>query len=229
VITFGIVDLAFLGANLVKVVSGGWLPLAVAALVCLVLFTWQQGRVIVTRNREAMEGRLRDFIRELRVMDPPVHRVPGTAVFLARGDKTTPLSLRANVEHNHTLHEHVVILSIATPPVPIVADEARLTISELLYPDDGIVHITARYGFQEKPDVPEILRLAERQGLEFPIEIDDARYFLSTIDIVPTDAPGMRLWRKRTFRALARLAADPVEYFLLPRERTVLMGAQVEL
>jgi KUP system potassium uptake protein len=155
--------------------------------------------------------------------------VPGTAVFLNRGKRTTPLAMRAMVEHTRTLHEHVIVLSIETPPVPFVSDDERLTIDELLYPDDGITHVTARYGFQEKPDVLDILRLAQRRGVGFPIEIGDASYFLSTIDIVPTDAPGMSRWRKRLFCALARLAADPIEYFVLPRERTVLMGAHVDL
>ena len=116
------------------------------------------------------------------------------------------------------------MLSVETPPVPFVSDDDRLTIDDLLYDDDGITHVTARYGFQEKPDVLAILRLAQEQGVGFPIEIDDASYFLSTIDIVPNDAPGMTRWRKRVFCALARLAADPIEYFVLPRDRTVLMG-----
>ena len=228
-IAFGIVDLAFFGANVIKVISGGWLPLLVAACVSFILFTWQKGRVIVTRNREALEGRLRDFVNHVRFMDPPLQRVPGTAVFLNRGDKTTPLAMRATVDHTHALHEHAVILSIETPPVPFVADDERLVINDLLYDDDGITHVTARYGFQEKPNVPEILRLAERHGLEFPLEIAEASYFLSTIDIVTTDAPGMSLFRKRVFHALAGLAADPIEYFVLPRERTVLIGAHVDL
>jgi KUP system potassium uptake protein len=229
VATFGLVDLAFLGANAVKIASGGWLPLTVAAIVCFVLFTWQKGRAIVTHNREALEGRLREFVSGLRSGSRPAQRVPGTAVFLNRGSKTTPLAMRALVQHTQTLHEHVIVLSIETPPVPFVADADRLTIDNLLYDDDGITHVTARYGFQEKPDVLEILRLAEKQGLDHPIEIDDASYFLSTIDIVPTDAPGMSRWRKRVFCALARLAADPIEYCVLPRERTVLMGAHVDL
>jgi KUP system potassium uptake protein len=228
-VAFGLVDLAFFGANVVKVVSGGWLPLAVGAAVCFVLVTWQQGRVIVTRNREALEGRLRDFIRALRVMEPPVQRVRGTAVFLNRGDRTTPLAMRAMVDHTHALHEHVVVLSIETPPVPRVPDDERLTVSDLLYTDDGIAHVTARFGFQEKPNVPEVLRRARGAGLEFPLEVDQASYFLSKIEIVPGRGGGMSRWRKRVFLALAGLAADPVEYFVLPRERVVIMGSHVEL
>jgi KUP system potassium uptake protein len=222
------VELAFFGANAVKVLSGGWLPLAVAVLVFGVLMTWQQGRVIVTRNREALEGRLRDFIRRLRTVNPP-HRVPGTAVFLNRSDRTTPLALRAMVEHTHTLHEHVVILSIETEPVPYVDDERRLVINDIYFDDDGITHVTARFGFQETPDVPQILRQAEREGLGCRVEPDEASYFLSRIALTAGRDNGMPLWRKRIFLALAGLAADPIEYFVLPRDRTVLMGAQVEI
>ena len=221
-----LVDLAFLGANLTKLGSGGWLPLVVAAVVCLVLFTWQRGRVIVTENRERLEGPLEDFVRHLRERE--VLRVPGTAVFLNRGDETTPLAMRANVEHNHALHEHVVVLSIETLPVPYVADEDRLKISDLGFRDDGISHVTANFGFQETPDVPDVLRDAEKRGLECPLEVTEASYFLSKIELLPSGAPGMSRWRKRLFVATAHLAADPVEYFVLPRDRAVLMGSHLE-
>jgi len=222
------VDLAFLGANLTKVLSGGWLPLVVGAVVCLVLFTWQRGRGIVTEKRERLEGPLKDFVRELHDHEQPVQRVRGTAVFLNRGDQTTPLAMRANVEHNHTLHEHVVVLSLETLPVPYVAEEERLRISDLGFRDDGISHVTANFGFQETPDVPEVLRDAEKKGLECPLEVTEASYFLSKIELLPTSAPGMSLWRKRLFVATAHLAADPVEYFVLPRDRAVLLGSHLE-
>jgi KUP system potassium uptake protein len=225
---FLFVDLAFLGANLTKVMSGGWLPLVVAAAVCVVLFTWQRGRLIVTERREKIEGPLQDFVRELHERKPAVVRVEGTAVFLNRGDETTPLAMRANVEHNHALHEHVVVLSLETLPIPYVAEADRLKISDLGFRDDGISHVTANFGFQETPNVPEVLRDAEKKGLECPLEVTEASYFLSKIELLPTDAPGMSQWRKRLFVATAHLAADPVEYFVLPRDRAVLMGSHLE-
>jgi KUP system potassium uptake protein len=223
------VDLAFLGANLTKVLSGGWLPLVVGAVVCLVLFTWQKGRAIVTEKRERLEGPLEEFVRELHEREQPVQRVPGTAVFLNRGDQTTPLAMRANVEHNHTLHEHVVVLSLETLPVPYVAEAERLKISDLGFRDDGISHVTAHFGFQETPDVPDVLRDAEKRGLECPLEVTEASYFLSKIELLAADGPGMSLWRKRLFVATAHLAADPVEYFVLPRDRTLLLGSHLEI
>jgi KUP system potassium uptake protein len=225
---FLFVDLAFLGANLVKIPTGGWLPLLVGAIVCLVLFTWQRGRQIVTDKREELEGPLEHFVRELREFEPAVQRVPGTAVFLNRGDQTTPLAMRANVEHNHTLHEHVVVLSIETLPVPYVTVDERLKISDLGYRDDGISHVSAHFGFLETPDVPDVLRDAEKRGLECPLEVGQASYFLSKMELLATREPGMALWRKKLFVATAHLAADPVEYFVLPRDRAVLLGSHLE-
>jgi KUP system potassium uptake protein len=224
---FLVVDLAFLGANLAKILKGGWLPLLVGVGVFTVMTTWQRGRIIVTRRREELEGPLGDFVMRLRE-NPPACRVPGTAVFLHRGDKTAPLALRANVEHNDTLHEEVVILSIETLPIPHVSGDERLEISDLGFRDDGISHVTARLGFQDHPNVPKILRDANEQGLESPLDLDDVSYFLSKIELHPTDAPGMSTWRKRLFVATAEITADPVEFFVLPRERAVMLGSQLD-
>jgi KUP system potassium uptake protein len=226
---FGIVDLAFLGANLVKIFTGGWLPIVVAIGAYTVLSTWHLGRRIVTRNRDREEGSLRDFIEVLRIRQPAVARVPGTAVFLNRNTKTTPLAMRENVEHNRTLHESVLIVSIQTEPVPYIAPEERLTIDDLHYRDDGISLVVARYGFQEQAHVPALVRQVQAAGCETPIDVDDVIYFLSKIEIVQTDAPGMAPWRKRLFLATAHIAADAVDYFKLPRQRTVLLGEAIEI
>jgi KUP system potassium uptake protein len=226
---FGVVDVAFLGANLVKIFSGGWLPIVVGVGVYTVLSTWDHGRQIVTRNREREEGSLREFIEILRVHQPPVRRVPGTAVFLNRNTRTTPLAMRENVEHNGVLHESVLILSIETEPMPYIAPDERLTIDDLNYRDDGISLVVARYGFHEHTDVPVLVRQVAATGCEMPLDIDDVTYFLSKIEIVQTDGPGMPPWRKRLFLATAHLAADAVEYFNLPRRRTVLLGSAIDI
>jgi KUP system potassium uptake protein len=228
-LAFGTVDLAFLGANLVKVLTGGWLPIVVGIAIYTVLSTWQQGRRIVTRNRELEEGSLAGFIEVLRICQPPVHRVPGTAVFLNRGTRTTPLAMRENVDHNHTLHESVIILSIEYAPVPYVPEDERLVVSDLSYSDDGISLAVARFGFQQQPDVPALVRQAAAAGLETAVDLSDVTYFLSRIEIVQSGAPGMPQWRKRVFLATAHLAADAVEYFKLPRHATVLMGSAIEI
>ena len=229
-VSFLFVDLAFFSANLRKIVHGGWFPLTIAAIIFVVLITWQRGRTIVTRNRTEHEGSLRAFVDEVRTMDPPVFRVQGTAVFLNANPETTPIAMRANVEHNHTLHESAVILSIETLKVPHVKRDDRLSVDDLGYGDDGITHLTARFGFQDQPDVPATLLLAQQQALlECDIDPDDCSYFLSRITVLPTDAPGMRRWRKNLFAAMSRNSANPVEYFALPGDRTIVMGAEIPL
>ena len=193
------------------------------------LSTWETGRRIVTRNREQEEGSLSGFVEILRVHQPPVVRVPGTAVFLNRNRRTTPLAMRENVEHNRVLHESVVIVTIEIEPVPYVSPDTRLTIDDLYYRDDGISRVVARYGFQEDTDVPALVRQVAAQGCETPIHLDDLTYFLSKIDIVKTDAPEMAAWRKRLFLATAHIAVDGVDYFKLPRHSTVLLGSAIEI
>ena len=226
---FLLVDLLFLAANLTKITHGAWLPLLIGITVFTILTTWQRGRELVTARRERDEGPLRAFIDTLHERRPPLQRVPGTAVFLNRSSSTTPLAMRANVEHNQILHEHVVILSIETRPVPHVPPAERIAVDELGYSDDGIAHVTAHFGYMDQPDVPATLRLAADAGLECPLEVDEASYFLSTIDLQPGDAPGMTRWRKRLFVATSHLTADAAEYFRLPRDRTVIMGSLIEV
>ena len=223
------VDLLFLAANLTKITHGAWLPLLIGVTVFTVLTTWQKGRALVTARRLRDEGPLRSFVTELHDRTPPLQRVSGTAVFLNRGSSTTPLAMRANVEHNHILHEHVVILSVDTLPVPHVAVADRIVVDDLGFSDDGITHVAARFGYMDEPNVPRVLALAAKAGLECPLEVDEASYFLSTIELHVGTQPGMSRWRKHLFVATSRITADAAEYFGLPRYRTVIMGSRVEV
>src|SRR5262249_8749057 len=144
------VDLLFFAANLTKLVHGAWLPLLIAIVAFTVLTTWQKGRELVTRQRDRDEGPLRAFVDHLHAMKPPLHRLPGTSVFLNRGKASAPLALRANVEHNEILHEHVLILAIETMPVPHVPAAWRIAVDDLGYKDDRIAHVTARFGYMDQ-------------------------------------------------------------------------------
>ena len=156
--------------------------------------TWQRGRELVTRERERAEGSLRAFVdRAARPAARRCCRSPGTAIFLNRGKETAPLAMRANVEHNRVRHEHVVILSIETRPVPRVPDAERIVIDDLGYADDGIVHVSARFGYMETPDVPRALALLDPGQTEGPIDVDRASYFLSKIELTHGRPP--RRWR----------------------------------
>src|SRR3954447_5707301 len=228
-IAFLTVDLTFFAANLTKVVHGGWFPLAIAVIVFSVLTTWQRGREIVTTRRIQEEGPLPPSVAEVHAPPPPINRAPGTAVFLNANPETTPLALRANVDHNHVLHECVLIVSLTTERVPYVDVDERVTIDDLGYSDDGITHITGRFGFQDVMDVPALLRQAAERGLEGKPQLENPSYFVSRISIIPTDRPGMATWRKKLFLAISRNAADPVQIFHLPDDRTVVMGSHIEL
>ena len=223
------VDLLFLAANLTKIAHGAWLPLLIAIVAFTIMKTWERGREIVSIARIEAEGSLREFIDELRDYEPPLARVPGTAVFLNRGKETAPLAMRANVEHNHVRHEHVVIMSIETLPVPRVPDSERVELDALGLERDGIVHVTARFGYMERPHVCETLRLLDPEDTEGPIAIADASYFLSHLEVTTGSAPTMAPWRKRLFVATSYLSSDAARYFGLPPDRTVIMGERTEV
>ncbi len=223
------VDLLFFAANLTKLVHGAWLPLLIAVVAFTVMTTWQKGRRIVTVERERIEGPLMRFIDELGRMDPPLARIPGTAVFLNRGKDTAPLSMRTAVDHIHALHQHVVIVSLETEPVPRVADSERISVDHLGRSDDGIFHVQARFGYMERPHVPRALLLVHPENCEGGIDLGHASYFLSKLELVAGDQPGMATWRKRLFIATSYITGDAAAYFGLPQDRTVIIGSRLEV
>jgi KUP system potassium uptake protein len=222
------VEAAFFTSNLAKVEHGAWLPLVVALGISTVMITWRRGQGIVTRNRTEKEGSLEEFLDGLADRDPPLRRVPGTAIFPNPSKDTTPLALRAEVEHTHALHEKVVIVSVDRVSVPHVDREDRFVVTKLGHGLFRIFHVVDRVGYRDATNIPEALALARKQGLlERNLDLEHASYFVSRISITPTDAPGMQQWRKKLFVAMARNAASPIEAFGLPSDRTVMMGSQV--
>jgi len=226
-VVFGGTEVTFFAANLTKITHGGWLPLLIAAALVTVMTTWQRGRDIVTARRIELEGPLDWFIQDLH--HDPVQRVPGTAVFPHLSKETTPLALRANVAYNQVLHERVIIVTVKSENVPHVDSADRLAVDNLGDSEDGIVHLTACYGFQDDQDIPAILRAARNHDTELDIDPDTAFYFLSRITLERGTDHALRSWRKRLFIALAHNAASPAHYFCLPDDRTIVMGFHVEL
>ncbi len=153
--------------------------------------------------------------------------MPGCAVFQQASRHTPPLALRYNVEYNRVLHEQVVIFTASTVSAPHVPKDERVHVDNLRYKDDGIVLLSARFGFQDHPDVPATLRLAAGKGLEGDLE--NPAYFLSRISILPKRGEDMAMWRKRLFAFMSRNAASPVRYFNLPEERVISMGTTIVL
>jgi len=240
------VDLLFFAANLTKLLHGAWLPLLIGLIGFTVTTTWQRGREIVLAAREeAAEqargrlkspptpgseqlGPLRDFVRDLAERRPVLPRLPGTAVYLNRGGEAAPLSMRANVDRIHVLQEHVLIVSVETQPVPRVPDAERVTVEDLGYPDHGIFYVVVRVGYMERPDVPAALRLVDPAPGAGPVDVDQATYFLSEVNLRVGPEPTMAAWRKRLFIAISRMTSD-AEYFGLPMDRTVIIGARIEI
>jgi KUP system potassium uptake protein len=241
-----VIDLLFFAANLTKLTHGAWLPLLIGLTAFTILITWQRGRELVTQNRDREEGSLPEFIKQLHAMKPPLPRVPGTAVFLNRGKATAPLALRSNVEHNEILHKNVIILSVETMPAPHVPEAERLQIDDLGFRHDGIIHVSARFGYMDQTHIPALLPLIRKADKETsparentqtshegkmdlaPSE-DRLSYFVSRIELVQGNAPGLSRWRKRLFIATSHITADAADSFRLPRDRTVIMGSRIEL
>jgi KUP system potassium uptake protein len=225
---FLIVEVAFFSANLAKILQGAWFPLVLGIAVSVVMLTWDRGRAVVTANRLAKEGNLIEFLATLDAAEPPIRRVPGTAVYLNPGRDTTPLALRAGIEHTHALHEKVLIVCVREVSVPRVDEEHRFQV-ERLGPDDfSIRYVEVRVGYREQPNVPMALRLARRDLLlERDLDLERASYFVSRISVATDQDSPMRRWQAKLFVSIARNAASAIEHFGLPADRTVSIGAQV--
>ncbi|MFL5822984.1 MAG: KUP/HAK/KT family potassium transporter, partial [Solirubrobacteraceae bacterium] len=224
------VEVAFFSSNLTKISHGAWIPLCAGGVASIVMLTWRRGREIVTRNREQAEGSLQDFLYEVRLADPPVHRVASVAVYLSPDKETTPLALKAEVEHHNVFHDKVLIVSIGTISVPHVDPADKFAVETLGGGLFKILHITLRTGYRDSLDVPAALALARKRGLlQRNLDLEHASYFLSRITITPTQTRGMGRWRKSLFTAMARNAASPIEAFNLPVSRTVTVGSQISL
>jgi KUP system potassium uptake protein len=224
------VEVTFFGSNIAKIGHGAWLPLVVGLVISLVMLNWRRGQRIVTNNRVEQAGRLDAFLADLSVSDCPPVRVPGVAVFLCRDEDTTPLALRAAVEHTRALHDKVIIVSVDTVSVPHVDSFDRFTVEVKGRGLFKVLHVTVRSGYHDQLNLPEALQLCRKRGLlERSLDLEHASYFVSRIAVVPTPSPAMRRWRKKLFITMARNASSPIEHFGLPSEQTLMLGSQVPL
>jgi KUP system potassium uptake protein len=217
---FLVIDLAFLGANLVKIPDGGWFPLVVGGLVFLIVTTWHTGRRLVGRRLRQGELPLERFIQS--VSREPTTRVPGTAVFMYSRPGATPPALLANVRHNQVLHERTVILSVRTAETPRVAPAERETIVDH---GEGFFSVRLQYGFMEEPDVPRALQAMLSPKVSFDPLL--TRYFIGKESVVPEPGEGMAVWRERLFAVMHRNATGAGTFFNLPDDRTVELGQRV--
>ena len=216
------IDLAFFGANVLKITHGGWLPLVIGAVLFTMMTTWKTGRQIVAARLTARAIPLEDFVAGLAQTRPT--RVPGTSVFMTAQPRGTPPALAHNMRYNKVLHEHVVTLVVATEPVPHAAPDRQISVRAL---GQGIFDVVLRYGFMDDPNVPATLARARELGLE--LDEDDVTYFLGRETLIVTNSPGMATWRERLFVLMARNAVRATTFFSLPPERVVELGVQVEI
>jgi KUP system potassium uptake protein len=219
---FLVIDLAFFGANALKITHGGWLPLVIGWILFTLMTTWKTGRRIVAARLTARAIPIEDFLASVAEAQPA--RVPGTAVFMTAQPKGTPPALAHNLRYNKVLHEHVVTLLITTQPVPHVPPDEQVSVRPL---GQGVFDVRVHYGFMEDPNVPEALINACKHGLT--LDEDDVTYFLGRETLIVTKAPGMAMWRERLFVLMARNAVRAPTFFRLPAERVVELGVQVEI
>jgi KUP system potassium uptake protein len=218
---FLVIDLAFATANLAKIRQGGWVPLIIAAGLFLLMTTWNRGTALLSQWLASAMVPLDAFLAELALLKPP--RVRGTAVFLTTHVEGAPLVLQHHVRHNKALQEEVVLLAIVTEEVPDIGRRERVTVEALPL---GLYRVRARYGFMERADVEEILDHCRAAGIR--AEDEETTYYLGRTRLLPTGPAPMMRWRKRLFALMARNASSAADFFRIPPDRVVELGARVE-
>lgn len=219
---FLVVDLAFFGANITKIVHGAWFPLVIGGLVFTVMLTWERGREILAARLKDLTPSLAQF-KESVDADPP-QRINGQAVFLAGNPDIVPAALVHNLKHNKVLHSEIVFLHFRTEDVPRVPSLEKVDAEKL---GGGFFRILAHYGFMEEPKIESVLALAREKGFEF--KIDGASFFLGREKLSMGDRPHMSRWRCRLFLLMARNATDAAAFFQIPPDRVIEIGVQLEL
>jgi KUP system potassium uptake protein len=216
------VDLPFFAANALKIRYGGWVPLAIAALVFLLMTTWKDGRHVLAKRMQEKTVALKMLLADLAA-EPP-QRVPGTAVFMYGTTDGTPPALVHNLAHNKVLHERVVFLTMVTEDVPHVAATERVRVKPL---GKGFYSVIARYGFMDDPDIEDVLAACGVKKLDIPIA--GTTFFLGRETLVASDRPGMAQWREQLFAFMSRNALRATAFFKIPPDQVFEVGAQVEL
>jgi KUP system potassium uptake protein len=218
---FAVVDGTYFASNLTKVADGGWFPLLVAAIAFTMLTTWAKGRALMRARFEEANMPLAVFTKSV---EKSVHRVRGTAIYLTSTTEGVPPALLHNLKHNQVLHEQVLLLTVSVLDVPRVMPAERATVEDL---GTGLKRVLLRFGFVEDPDIPTALAAAA--DVVGPLPQMTTSYFLSRQTVIPSDRPGMALWRERLFGWMVRNSVSAMEFFNLPVNRVVELGSQVQI
>ena len=218
---FLLIDLSFLLANVVKIEHGGWVPIVMAIGVYLLMSTWKRGRILLNDIQSEHALPLDLFLAGIE--KTPIPRVRGTAVFMTSTADGVPVVMMHHLKHNKMLHETVIILSVTTRGIPEVSADHGLSLEKLGH---GFYRVVAAYGFMQSPDIPELLRRAAAQGV--PVPAMDTSYYLGRERLVLTGKAKMSRWRKGIFALMSRNARSATEFFQIPPNRVVELGAQIE-
>jgi KUP system potassium uptake protein len=217
---FVIVDLSFVSANLMKVLQGGWFPLVVAAIIFFLMSTWWRGRHVLLQMLERDTLPLASFIRQVHGKS----RVPGTAVYMTSRLDIVPVPLLHNLKHNKVLHERIVLMHVTTENVPRVAAARRLETTDV---GDNFYAIVARYGFMEQPNVPRVLEDCSARDLHFSMM--ETSFFVGRVTILANKRSRVSAFRGEVFDIMHRNAQPATEFFHIPPDRVIELGAQVEI
>lgn len=219
---FLIIDLAFFGANVLKIPDGGWVPLVIGLIIFVLMLTWKSGRTLLMKKIKSEAMEITPFIEAI-ASHPPA-RVPGTAVFLTPNPEGVPHAMLHNLKHNKVLHEKVVILTVKFLDVPHTNQEERVSVEAMLH---EFYRITVRYGFKDEPDIPRDLALCEARGIY--LDPMDTSYFIGKEILIASQTRDMAVWRKKIFIGMFRSAETITNQFKLPPNRVVELGSQVTI
>lgn len=224
-LTFGLLltfDLAFFGANIMKITHGGWVPIVVGAVVYLLMVTWQKGRAILYARLKERSVSIQEFCQMI-LRNPPL-RVTGTAIYMAGDPSGIPVPLLHNLKHNKVLHERVAILTIQTKDEPFVPKKERVMIDEII---PNLYRIIVYYGFMETPKMKHILEACRQRDIHF--NVTETTFVLGRETILPSSTPGMSLWREKIFAIMSKNAQRPTAFFKIPPNQVIEVGIQVEI
>jgi KUP system potassium uptake protein len=214
---------AFFLANATKIAEGGWFPLVIGAGAFVMLSTWKRGRGILLERLSAEAIPVDTFLSSLK--RAPLQEIDGTAIFMTSSKIGIPHAFLHNLKHNKTLHERNILLTISFADIPFVKETDRIKLEQL---DSKVWRMEANYGFKEDPNVSEIFRLCEKNhGMAF--DMMDTSFFLTREILVVDQGRHMATWRKRLFARLTRNATRPTDFFGIPSNRVVELGAVIAL
>jgi KUP system potassium uptake protein len=220
IVPFIVIDLTFLAANMLKIVDGGWVPLAIGGVLMFIMYTWRRGSRLLAEKTRRLEIPLDTFVASLEKREP--NRVPGTAVFLTGDPTSTPTALLHSLKHYKVLHEKNVILSVHTAKTPRVPLDLRVRLEPV---GESFSRVVLTFGYSETPNVPRALAIARQQGWHF--DIMATSFFLSRRALKPAAHSGMPRWQDHLFIGLAKSASDATNFFHIPTGRVVEVGTQV--